>query len=146
MPGSGRVPLFPLFRWGSDSSTAEVTTLQLEFKYLSHVTGDRKYADAVEKVRRVFYFGTLPFVAQGMMLGLTQFSSDGLACPVGGIIIAGVRARGWAEQKRRACAVLHQRQHWEVWKDHLHFGSARGQVRLSKCPAAGGGRACVCAW
>lgn len=31
-------------------STAEIATLQLEFKYLSHATGDKKYWDAVEKV------------------------------------------------------------------------------------------------
>ena len=31
-------------------STAEITTLQLEFKYLSHLTGDQRYWDAVEKV------------------------------------------------------------------------------------------------
>lgn len=34
-------------------STAEVATLQVEFKYLSHLTGDRKYWDAVEKVMEV---------------------------------------------------------------------------------------------
>ena len=34
-------------------STAEIATLQLEFKYLSHITGDRKYWDAVEKVMTV---------------------------------------------------------------------------------------------
>ncbi|KAK9717504.1 mannosyl-oligosaccharide alpha-1,2-mannosidase [Basidiobolus ranarum] len=32
------------------SSTAEATTLQLEFKYLSYLTGDRKYWDASENV------------------------------------------------------------------------------------------------
>lgn len=32
------------------SSTAEVTTIQLEFKYLSHLTGDYKYWDAAERV------------------------------------------------------------------------------------------------
>jgi mannosyl-oligosaccharide alpha-1,2-mannosidase len=32
------------------SSTAEVTTIQLEFKYLSHLTGDKKYWDKVENV------------------------------------------------------------------------------------------------
>lgn len=32
------------------SSTAEVTTIQLEFKYLSHLTGDMKYWNAAEKV------------------------------------------------------------------------------------------------
>ena len=32
------------------SSTAEATTIQLEFKYLSHLTGDIKYWDAAEKV------------------------------------------------------------------------------------------------
>ena len=34
-------------------STAEVATLQLEFKHLSHLTGDQKYWDAVEKVMDV---------------------------------------------------------------------------------------------
>jgi mannosyl-oligosaccharide alpha-1,2-mannosidase len=34
-------------------STAEITTLQLEFKYLSHITGDQKYWNAVEKVMEV---------------------------------------------------------------------------------------------
>lgn len=34
-------------------STAEVSTLQLEFKYLSHLTGNQKYWDAVEKVMEV---------------------------------------------------------------------------------------------
>ncbi|KAI9286202.1 glycoside hydrolase [Umbelopsis sp. AD052] len=32
------------------SSTAEVTTIQMEFKYLSHLTGDKKYWDKVETV------------------------------------------------------------------------------------------------
>jgi len=30
-------------RWGPDSSTSEVTTIQLEFRDLSAVTGDPKY-------------------------------------------------------------------------------------------------------
>ena len=30
-------------RWGPDSSTAEVSTIQLEFKDLSEVTGNSKY-------------------------------------------------------------------------------------------------------
>ena len=34
-------------------STAEVATLQLEFKYLSHISGDQKYWNAVEKVMEV---------------------------------------------------------------------------------------------
>ena len=35
------------------SSIAEVTTLQLEFRYLSHLTSNEKYWRAAEKVRRV---------------------------------------------------------------------------------------------
>ncbi|BFZ63436.1 mannosyl-oligosaccharide alpha-1,2-mannosidase [Saitoella coloradoensis] len=35
---------------GGASSTAEVATLQLEMKYLSHLTGDPKYWDASQKV------------------------------------------------------------------------------------------------
>lgn len=30
-------------RWGPDSSTSEVTTIQLEFRDLSMITGDPKY-------------------------------------------------------------------------------------------------------
>ena len=35
---------------GEASSTAEATTIQLEFKYLSYLTGDMKYWKAAEKV------------------------------------------------------------------------------------------------
>ncbi|CRK42370.1 hypothetical protein BN1708_016926, partial [Verticillium longisporum] len=35
------------------SSTAEVTTLQLEFKYLAKLTGEKYYWDKVEKVMQV---------------------------------------------------------------------------------------------
>ncbi|ORY07453.1 glycoside hydrolase [Basidiobolus meristosporus CBS 931.73] len=38
---------------GGASSTAEATTLQLEFKYLSYLTGNKKYWNAVEKVMEV---------------------------------------------------------------------------------------------
>jgi uncharacterized protein YyaL (SSP411 family) len=34
-------------------STAEIATLQLEFKYLSHLTGDEKYWNAVEKIMEI---------------------------------------------------------------------------------------------
>ena len=37
--GSAHAP-----RWGPDSSTSEVTTIQLEFRDLSKLTGDPKYA------------------------------------------------------------------------------------------------------
>ena len=37
-------------RWGPDSSTSEVTTIQLEFRDLSEITGDPKYAAAVDAV------------------------------------------------------------------------------------------------
>ena len=29
--------------WGPDSSTSEATTIQLEFRYLSQLTGDARY-------------------------------------------------------------------------------------------------------
>ena len=35
---------------GGASSTAEVASLQLEMKYLSHATGNKKYGDAAEKI------------------------------------------------------------------------------------------------
>lgn len=37
-------------KWGPDSSTSEVTTIQLEFRDLSKVTGDNKYNDVVHEV------------------------------------------------------------------------------------------------
>lgn len=37
------------------SSTAEFTTLQLEFKYLSIITGDKRYWEVVEKVYKPLY-------------------------------------------------------------------------------------------
>ncbi|KAL8606289.1 hypothetical protein ACOMHN_024185 [Nucella lapillus] len=37
-------------RWGPDSSTSEVTTIQLEFRDLSKITGDKKYAEIVHEV------------------------------------------------------------------------------------------------
>ncbi|CAL1536742.1 unnamed protein product [Lymnaea stagnalis] len=37
-------------KWGPDSSTSEVTTIQLEFRDLSLVTGDKKYEDYVHEV------------------------------------------------------------------------------------------------
>lgn len=38
-------------------STAEVATLQLEFRYLSHLTGNERYWDVVEKVDLFHLFG-----------------------------------------------------------------------------------------
>lgn len=37
-------------RWGPDSSTSEVSTIQMEFKYLSKLTGNRVYRDKVDAV------------------------------------------------------------------------------------------------
>ncbi|KAL5011605.1 hypothetical protein ScPMuIL_010156 [Solemya velum] len=37
-------------RWGPDSSTSEVTTIQLEFRDLSRVTGDPRYEEAAHAV------------------------------------------------------------------------------------------------
>ncbi|MCI4392803.1 hypothetical protein PGIGA_G00150120 [Pangasianodon gigas] len=39
-------------RWTSDSTVAEVTTIQLEFRELSRLTGDPKYQDAVMEVMK----------------------------------------------------------------------------------------------
>ena len=33
--------------------TSEISTLQLEFKYLTHLTGDWKYWNAVEKIMEI---------------------------------------------------------------------------------------------
>ena len=39
-------------KWSPDSSTSEVTTIQLEFRDLSRITGNTKYEDAVNKVTK----------------------------------------------------------------------------------------------
>ncbi|XP_007945146.2 LOW QUALITY PROTEIN: endoplasmic reticulum mannosyl-oligosaccharide 1,2-alpha-mannosidase [Orycteropus afer afer] len=39
-------------RWTSDSTVAEVTSIQLEFRELSRLTGDGKFQEAVEEVTR----------------------------------------------------------------------------------------------
>ena len=39
-------------KWSPDSSTSEVTTIQLEFRDLSRATGNPKYEEAVAKVSR----------------------------------------------------------------------------------------------
>ena len=38
--------------WGSQSSTSEVTTIQMEFGQLSYLTGNEKYENAVYKVSK----------------------------------------------------------------------------------------------
>ncbi|KAJ3132736.1 mannosyl-oligosaccharide alpha-1,2-mannosidase [Physocladia obscura] len=40
---------------GTYSSTSEATTVQLEMKYLSHLTGDPKYWNAAQKVSKVLF-------------------------------------------------------------------------------------------
>ena len=42
-------------KWSPDSSTSEVTTIQLEFRDLSRVTGNPKYEEAVSKVSRLVH-------------------------------------------------------------------------------------------
>ena len=37
-------------KWDKHSTVSEVTSIQLEFKYLSYLTGNRVYSDAVERV------------------------------------------------------------------------------------------------
>lgn len=37
-------------KWSPDSSTSEVTTIQLEFRDLSRITGNPMYEDAVSRV------------------------------------------------------------------------------------------------
>lgn len=37
-------------KWSPDSSTSEVTTIQLEFRDLSRITGNSKYEEAVSRV------------------------------------------------------------------------------------------------
>lgn len=39
-------------KWGPDSSVSEVTTIQLEFRDLSFITGNPKYKDAVDRVSK----------------------------------------------------------------------------------------------
>ena len=43
-------------RWGPDSSTSEVTTIQLEFNDLSYITGDPKYKVSLYYCQNVYLF------------------------------------------------------------------------------------------
>ncbi|KAI0025590.1 glycoside hydrolase family 47 protein [Xylariomycetidae sp. FL0641] len=49
----GQVKPLPAHNEGGASSTAEATTLQLEFKYLAKLTGERDFWDKAEKVMEV---------------------------------------------------------------------------------------------
>ena len=40
-------------KWGSDSSLAEVTTIQLEFEYLAHLTGNKQFKAVVTRVNEI---------------------------------------------------------------------------------------------
>lgn len=42
-------------KWSPDSSTSEVTTIQLEFRDLARSTGDRRFADAVERINAIVH-------------------------------------------------------------------------------------------
>ena len=42
-------------KWSSDSSTAEVATIQLEFRDLSRETGDSKFEDAAAGVSEIIH-------------------------------------------------------------------------------------------
>lgn len=42
-------------KWSPDSSTSEVTTIQLEFRDLSKATGNSKYEEAVHNVSKIIH-------------------------------------------------------------------------------------------
>lgn len=52
-------------RWTSDSTVAEVTSIQLEFRELSRLTGDRKFQEAAEEVTR--HIHSLPGKKDGLV-------------------------------------------------------------------------------
>ncbi|KAF8808192.1 glycoside hydrolase family 47 protein [Phlegmacium glaucopus] len=54
------------------SSIAEVATLQLEFRYLSHLTGNEEYWQAVEKVMQVVKRAQLPHGLASVFLSIEE--------------------------------------------------------------------------
>lgn len=42
-------------KWSPDSSTSEVTTIQLEFRDLTRSTGNQKYAESVDRINRIVH-------------------------------------------------------------------------------------------
>jgi len=75
MTGKAHAP-----KWSPDSSTSEVTTIQLEFRDLSRTTDNTKYEDAVEKVSRHIHglnkdAGLVPIFISAQTGKFRQFST-----------------------------------------------------------------------
>lgn len=63
--------------WSAEAILAEVLTCQLEYKYLSYLTGRKRYYDAAEKVMDVMYNANL--TSTGEVFPLTWSIKSGLA-------------------------------------------------------------------
>ncbi len=65
--------------WGAAALLSEVLTCQLEYKYLSYLTGRKVYYDAVEKVMDIMYKANI--TSTGELFPMSWSMQDGL--PVG---------------------------------------------------------------
>ena len=65
--------------WGADALFSEALTCQLEYKYLSYLTGRKVYYDAVEKIMDIMYKADI--TSTGELFPMSWSMKDGL--PVG---------------------------------------------------------------
>lgn len=82
-------------RWGSSSSTSEVTTIQMEFSDLSFLTGDSKYEDYVYNVSK--HISKLPGKLDGLVPMWISPESGQFNSKAGSTITLGARTDSYYE-------------------------------------------------
>jgi len=82
-------------RWGSSSSTSEVTTIQMEFSDLSFLTGDSKYEDHVYNVSK--HISKLPGKLDGLVPMWISPESGQFNSKAGSTITLGARTDSYYE-------------------------------------------------
>ncbi|XP_044120389.1 endoplasmic reticulum mannosyl-oligosaccharide 1,2-alpha-mannosidase-like isoform X1 [Neovison vison] len=80
-------------RWTSDSTVAEVTSIQLEFRELSRLTGNKKFQEAAEEVTRRVH--SLPGKKDGLVPMFIDTHSGRFTHP--GVFTLGARADSYYE-------------------------------------------------
>uniref|UniRef100_F6VNW9 alpha-1,2-Mannosidase n=2 Tax=Ciona intestinalis TaxID=7719 RepID=F6VNW9_CIOIN len=80
-------------KWGPDSTVSEVTTIQIEFRDLSFITGNPKYKDAVDRVSS--HIASLNGKKDGL-IPMWVNANTGLFRP-GGTLTVGARADSYYE-------------------------------------------------
>lgn len=104
-------------RWGPDSSTAEVTTLQLEFKYLSKLTGNSVYREKVDGVMK--HVNSLP-KKDGLVPIFVNANTGRFS---GSTITLGARGDSYYEYLLKQWLLTGKR---ETWLRDMYVESVRG--------------------